>query len=55
VLAGAGVAASALLLVAATIPLLGYPVYLALMAPVGIANLAMIGILLARGFQEGGR
>jgi hypothetical protein len=50
-LAGAGVAAGVLALGAAAMPLFGGRVALGLMAPLGVANLALTGWLLVRGFR----
>lgn len=51
-IAGFGMLAAASEMIAAAMPLFGEPVVLALIAPLGLAHLALIGWLLAKGFAD---
>jgi hypothetical protein len=49
---GFGMLASASEMIAAVLPLFGQPIVFALIAPLGLAHLALIGWLLAKGFAD---
>jgi hypothetical protein len=51
-IAGFGMLASASEMIAAALPLFGQPIVFALIAPLGLAHLALVGWLLAKGFAD---